>query len=174
VHVTLRAAAGLPSLRGERTFPAVRRALSRATKDFFRVIHFSVQTDHVHLIVEADDHVGLMRGLQGLAVRCAKAINRALGRRGTVWPQRYHARALKTPQETRLGFRYVLLNFCKHLRARPGIDPMSSAAWFNGWAHRIPPPTGECPVSAPQTWLASQGWLRAGGPLDLREAPAFS
>jgi hypothetical protein len=150
----------------------VRRALSRATKEFFRVIHFSVQTDHVHLIVEADDHTGLIRGVQGLAVRCAKAINRALGRRGTVWPQRYHARALKTPRETRGGLRYVLLNFCKHLRARPGVDPMSSAPWFDGWKHALARPAGECPNSAPRTWLASGGWRRAGGPIDFREHPA--
>jgi REP element-mobilizing transposase RayT len=171
VHVTLRAKWGIPSLRGERTFLVLQRALSRATKEFFRVIHFSVQTDHVHLIVEANDHVGLIRGVQGLAVRCAKAINRVLGRRGTVWPQRYHARALRTPLETRGGLSYVLLNFCKHLRARPGVDPMSSAPWFHGWKLALTPPPGVCPVSSPQTWLASGGWLRAGGPIDFQERP---
>jgi hypothetical protein len=167
----MRAVRGLTSLRGERPFAALYRALSLASKVWFRVIHFSVQSDHVHLIVEADDRVALIRGVQGLAVRCARAVNRALGRRGTVWPQRYHGRALRTPRETRSGMRYVLLNFCKHLRARPGIDPRSSAPWFDGWRQVVVAP-GTSPVCLPQTWLAATGWRRAGGSIDFDEAPA--
>jgi REP element-mobilizing transposase RayT len=101
VHVTLRAAAGLPSLRGARIFDAVRRALAAASRAGFRLIHFSVQSDHVHLLVEADRSGGLARGCQGLAVRVAKAVNRVLGRRGAVWGDRYHARCLATPREVR-------------------------------------------------------------------------
>jgi hypothetical protein len=137
------------------------------------VVHFSVQTDHIHLIVEGDDRELLIRGVQGLAIRCAKAINRALGRKGTVFPQRYHARALRTPTETRIGIRYVLLNHRKHLRASPSVDPRSSGAWFDGWRQPIAPPRYEdCPVSPPRTWLAISGWQLAGGPIDLRETPS--
>jgi REP-associated tyrosine transposase len=172
VHVTLRAARGLPSLRSEHVFAALRRGLSRATKDWFRVVHFSVQTDHVHLIAEGDSRKGVIRGVQGLAIRLARGINRALGRKGKVWPQRYHARALRTPTETRFGLRYVLLNHRKHLAAGPCVDPRSSGPWFDGWKQRITAPPRDCPVSAPQTWLARTGWQRAGGLIDLRERPA--
>jgi hypothetical protein len=85
VHVTLRARDALPSFRSGRVFPAVQRSLAAAHKSAFRVVHFSVQIDHVHLVVEGDDQTSLVRGLQGLAVRCAKAINRAVRRRGRVW-----------------------------------------------------------------------------------------
>ena len=51
---------------------------------------------------------------------------RAAGRRGRVWRSRYHSRALRTPTETRRGLVYVLLNFRKHLRASPGVDPRST------------------------------------------------
>ena len=113
VHVTLRARAGLPSLRGEGVFGAVREAIRAASSEAFRVVHFSVQGDHVHLIVEAEA-AGLGPGAQGLAIRLARAINRALGRRGAVWGDRYHARALRTPREVRHGLVYVLMNFRKH------------------------------------------------------------
>ena len=169
----MRARVGVPSLRSGRAFAAVRRAITRGNKEWFRIVHFSAQTDHVHLMVEADDRTSLSRGMQGLAVRCAKAINRALDRRGAVWRDRYHGRALTTPREVRNCLCYVLLNFCKHLRARPGIDPASSGAWFDGWAHpplRGPPP-GPSPVCAPTTWLLSVGWRRAGGPIAWSEAP---
>ena len=106
------------------------------------------------MIVEADSGDLLRRGLQGLAGRAARALNRAWGRGGDVWGDRYHARALGTPREVRNGLLYVLLNFRKHLRAAPGIDPRSSAAWFDGWAHGAPPRTPPCPVAPARTGSA--------------------
>jgi putative transposase len=172
VHVTLRAVPGLPSLRSGTVFCDLSRALARCGRDSFRLIQFSVQSDHLHLIVEADGAEALAGGLRGLATRCALAANRALQRKGRLWDRRYHLRPLGTPREVRAALVYVLLNFRKHLRAPPGIDPCSSGPWFDGWAHRptlAPPPA---PVSPPRTWLASLGWGRAGGPTDCRELPA--
>jgi hypothetical protein len=131
-----------------------------------------VQADHVHLIVEAEGAQSLTSGIQGLAIRCALAVNRGVGHRGKVWSGRYHARALRTPSEVRRGLVYVLLNFRKHLRAAPFIDPCSSGPWFEGWARPTAVPIDARPVAAPRTWLLSVGWRRAGGPIDGREAPA--
>jgi hypothetical protein len=161
----------LPSLRNEIVFGEVHRALSRAHKPFFRVLQFSVQTDHLHLVVEADSTLALTRGTQGLAIRCARAINRGAQRRGRVWQHRYHARELRTPREVRAAFVYVLLNFRKHLRAAPGIDPRSSGMWFEGWVIRGPSASDPAPVAAARTWLAAVGWRLAGGPIDHRESP---
>jgi len=147
------------------------RALSRANKPWFRVLEFSVQDDHLHLIVEADSRLGLIRGVQGLAVRCAKAVNRALGRKGALWDHRYHAHRLKSPREVRVALLYVLLNFRKHHGAAPGIDPRSSGPWFAGWKRPPRPPSRPPPVAQARTWLARVGWLRAGGPLDPAEWP---
>jgi hypothetical protein len=173
VHVTLRARRGIGSFRSDRAFGVLGRALERASKSWFRVVHFSVQTDHVHLIVEADGDLPLIRGVQGLAVRCAKRLNRELGRKGAVWEHRYHARGLATPGEVRAGLAYVLLNFRKHLGAGPGIDPRSSGRWFGGWARAFPA-ADPSPLAAPRTWLIIAGWRRAGGPIDLAEGPTFS
>ena len=174
VHVTLRAARKLASLRSDHVFPYLRRVLAVCSHRSFRVLHFSIQSDHLHIIIEADTTRQLTRGLHGLAIRCARAINRAAGRHGPVWDQRYHAHPLGTPRQVRSALVYVLLNFRKHLRAPPAIDPCSSGPWFDGWAHRPPVSTDPCPVSPPRTWLAAVGWRRAGGPIDCREAPALS
>jgi REP element-mobilizing transposase RayT len=172
VHVTLRARRALPSFRSEAVFPFIRRALAAASKRTFRLVHFSVQTDHLHLVIEADDQPALARGMQGLAVRAARAVNRACARRGSVWSERYHAHALRTPREVRAGLVYVLLNFRKHLRAAPGVDPRSSGAWFDGWRRPPGPPAETPPVLAPRTWLARFGWRRAGGCIDPTDSPA--
>lgn len=162
VHVTLRAAAGLPSLRQAKIFGAMRAAFTVASKKRFRLLHFSVQTDHVHLLVEGDGTSELRRGIQGLAIRVAKAINRTLGRRGRVWGDRHHSRELSTPREVRNALVYVLQNWRKHIAGARGADPRSSAAWFAGWRTPIGVPPGRPPVAAPLTWLLRVGWRRRG------------
>jgi REP element-mobilizing transposase RayT len=169
-HVTLRAAAGLPSLRGAQVFPAVRDALAAASGERFRVLQFSVQKDHVHLLLESDTIVGFRRGVQGLAIRIARAVNRVLGRRGRVWGDRYHTRRLKTPREVRNALVYVLTNWRKHVPGARGIDPRSSGVWFEGWRERMRATQEKSPVAAPRTWLARLGW-RKHGLLGLQEAP---
>jgi hypothetical protein len=173
----MRARPDIPSLRDDAVFPAVRSALAAASKPEFRVVHYSVQSDHVHLVVEGADKTTLALGLRGLLIRVARAVNRALDRDGSVWADRYHARALTTPSEVRQGLVYVLMNFRKHLRHQPwGLDPCSSAPWFDGFRDRArirPPPatTDEAPVAASRTWLGNIGWRRHGL-IGIYERPA--
>jgi hypothetical protein len=123
------------------------------------------------LFVEADDPTGFERGIRGLAIRVARTVNRAWGRAGRVWADRYHAHLLRTPREVRHALVYVLNNFRKHLRAAVGLDPYSSARWFEGWKDIVPSGDVPSPVVAARTWLAAVGWRRSGGAIDPAEAP---
>src|SRR6185369_9298482 len=91
VHVTLRARGRLPSLREQVLFFEIRRCISLASRAEYRVLHFSVQSDLVHLMVEADDKRALGRGTTGLEVRVARRLNVLLGKKGRFWGDRYHA-----------------------------------------------------------------------------------
>jgi REP element-mobilizing transposase RayT len=169
VHVTMRAERLLPSLRKQVVFVGLRQQIAKASRSFFRVVHFSVQSNHVHIIVEAHDKLSLSRGMAGLSIRLARSVNRILGRRGRVWNERYHARALRSPRETRHGLVYVLMNFKKHIDGARGVDVLSSAIWFDGWKAPLqveePPEALVCddiPVARPRTWLARKGWRRYG------------
>jgi REP element-mobilizing transposase RayT len=175
----MRAEQGLPSLRRQVLFAAMCQDFARASRGAFRVVHFSVQSNHVHLLVEAHDKLALSRGVAGLSIRLARSVNRVLSRRGRVWADRYHARALRTPREVRHAIVYVLMNYKKHGGAAArGIDPLSSASRFDGWkpvprerdptararfssARRCTPNEG-APVWRPRTWLARAGWRRHG------------
>jgi putative transposase len=118
LHVTLRLTSGVPSLRKQALFLVVRSALARGQERFgFRLVHFSVQSNHLHLIAEAADRRALSRGVQGLSVRVARAVNSRLQRKGRLFADRYHARALTTPRTVRYALRYVLLNARKHQHA---------------------------------------------------------
>ncbi|WP_394850953.1 transposase [Pendulispora brunnea] len=157
------------------------RSIKSASHTGFRVVQFSVQHDHIHLIIEAHDKGSLSRGMRGLAIRLARAINRGLVRRGPVWKERYQAHALMWPREVRNALLYVLMNHRKHRASAAWLDPRSSAAWFDGWRrdllfeHALPDLAELAglspPVQPPQTWLAREGWRRHRL-LGVDEAPA--
>jgi putative transposase len=172
-HVTLRASSAVPSLRTRPLLLAARTALAAASTSRFRVLQYSVQADHLHLLVEADGPTGFERGVQGLAIRVAKAVNRALGRTGRVWGDRYHARMLRTPREVRHALVYMLNNFKKHFRGARGLDPCSSARWFDGWRIATGPGVEASPVARACTWLARVGWRRHGL-IDVDEHPRLA
>jgi len=169
VHVTMKVGS-LPSLRTQRLMAVLRRAFAGGKDRFgFRLVHFSVQRDHLHLVVEAANKRELSRGVQGLSIRIAGGVNVELGRGGKVFADRYHARSLKTPREVRNALRYVLLNARKHKTAQleklRGLDPCSSADVFDGWRASSPRegPESRDLVIAPKTWLLRVGWRRGGG-----------
>jgi REP element-mobilizing transposase RayT len=170
-------ARGLPNLRNPRAMAALRRAFAEGKRRFgFRLVHFSVQRGHVHLMCEAEDKEALSRGLQGLSVRVARGLNRALGRRGRVFGDRYHAQVLSTPTQVRWALGYVLCNTRRHNAqlltpvryARGWLDTAcSSAAYFPGWhdGGRAVPCRDideSAPVTAAETFLLGRGWLRLG------------
>jgi hypothetical protein len=166
----MRVVRGLPSLRRRDLAQAIGASIRRGNmRRGFRIVHFSIQWNHLHFIVEGAGRRTLANGLRGLAVRIAHAINGMLGRRGQVMASRYHARPLSTPTEVRNALVYVLANFKHHERDTRGIDVCSSARWFNGWHHRRP--NAYSPVAAPITWLLRVGW-RERGLLSVEERPA--
>lgn len=134
VLVTLKVRKDVWNLRAQRMMRALLPALFAARESLVRLVHFSVQHDHVHLVVEAADKSALSRGIGGLAVRLARALNRRMGRTGKVWKERFHSRVLRTPRQVRHCLAYVLGNARKHRVALPqrGLDPCSSAAAFDG------------------------------------------
>jgi putative transposase len=153
VHVTIRRAKGLPSLRSEVVYVELREAVRLTRRDDFRIVEYSVQRDHVHMLVEADDAAALAAGMKSFKVRAARRINRrALHRRGSVWGDRYHRRDLGSPRDVRNAVVYVMNNHLKHQEWEGGlVDAFSSAAWFEGWMHKPALPADPRPVERART-----------------------
>ena len=159
VHVTWRMLPYVWNLRSRRSFRQLSAAFAGGCdRNGFRLIHFSVQGNHLHLIVEAEDAVRLARGLQGLAVRIARRLNRLMGRTGKVFADRYHAHVLRTRAEVAHAVNYVLRNFAVHaLRRGEQADP----AVPDEYSSACVPQTGPPLVAVPQTWLLRVGWRGA-------------
>lgn len=115
VHVTWRMKKDVWNLRSGRCFRALKIAFySGANRFGFRLVHYSVQGNHLHLLVEAKDEKALSSGMNGMGVRVAKRLNRVMGRHGKVLADRYHAHVLRTPAEVRRARDYLLQNAKKH------------------------------------------------------------
>ena len=187
-HTTLRLERDVSNLRRWRVFAEIVSAIRGAQRAGFRVVEFSVQEGHLHLLTESAGWKALSDGVRALEIRIARALNRLLKRRGRVFADRYHARGLSSPREVRNALVYVLQNARKHLgkdlRAtrKDWLDPFSSAGVFRGWergaeelaaalrrkwtAFGVPGFEG-----APRSWLLREGW-RKRGHLRLTEIPA--
>jgi REP element-mobilizing transposase RayT len=163
VHVTLRARGGLPSLRAQKVHSLFLRIKMETATEAFRVVHHSLQSDHVHLIVEAVDKKEMSSGLRRVVIRFAKRFALLLGaKKGKVWGDRFHTHTLRSVRQTRNVLLYVLQNAKKHGAVDRGarfVDPFSSGGAFDGWVDVEP-----CarPVAAPRTWLLGVGWKKLG------------
>ena len=186
-HVTLRMRSDVPSLRTQPIVREIERTFAHGcARPGFRLVHYSLQGNHAHLIVEARDRDTLGRGMKAIGARLARAVNRVASRGGRVFADRYHVRLLPTPKEVRNALRYVLLNARRHaaavksraeLAARIRLDRASSGRWFDGWKRTVPeareqeplPRDGRPPVARARTWLLRVGWRRHGllGPADV-------
>ncbi|HEY5939044.1 MAG TPA: transposase [Kofleriaceae bacterium] len=182
LHITIRVTKEVGPLRKRDTYLAVRDAsITTARREDFHIVHASVQGDHIHLIVEAQDKDAISRGMRGFQISAAMYINSAVTRRtgklrrGAVFPDRYHMRVLTSPRAVRHAVAYVLNNWRKHGEDRCGlpstwkIDPFSSGVGFGGWRELEgptlwkPPPTYQALwVWLPRTWLLREGWTRHG------------
>jgi REP element-mobilizing transposase RayT len=174
LHVTVHAIDGLPNLRGEQAHARIVEAIRKAQERFgCRVIEYSVLSNHLHLIVEAQDESKLAQAMKGLLVRIVRALNSLWKRKGSIFRERYHARVVRTMNEIRRAMRYVLLNARKHgigiPKDRP--DPCSSAPWFQRWRGREWSPfrSDASPVARPRT--LNMDTALYGLTLDLNEVP---
>ena len=180
-HVTLKVEKDVPPLRTVKLISELERSWRGAReRGRFRLVHYSVQNDHVHMIVEAASAWDLACGLKAIATRLARAVNRVFQRVGRVLADRCHVRVLRTPREVRNAIAYVLLNARRHLakqgRRLPAIaqvDPASSGRWFAGWRTGAPTFADPPAVAAPRSWLLSVGWRRRGL-IDPSEVPGVS
>ena len=134
-HVTVTFVRSLGNLRQQRIFETLREIFRRPKIPGFHVCEFSIQTDHVHLVVEATNRKAFSSGMRSLSIRCGLRLNGLFGRRrGKVVRDRYHRRDLFSARQVRAVLRYVLLNGHKHGVVAEGmLDPFSSASSFQGW-----------------------------------------
>jgi REP element-mobilizing transposase RayT len=186
----MRTVPAVGSLRRRAMYKAVRDAsITAALRERFRLVHVSLQRDHIHMIVEAEHKAALASGMQGFQISVARNINTALGsgerrRCGKVFADRYHVEVIRSPTQAHRTISYVLSNWRKHGEDRAGlpstwlVDPFSSGISFpdwdelqdQSWMWPIRETYDPLVVRRPQSWLLAEGWKLAG-PISARSVP---
>ena len=191
VHVTLRVVRSAAGLRCKDMYLALREAtIVTAKREDFRIVHMSIQRDHIHMVVEAEHRKALSNGVRGFSISAARQINKAITERGgdrrtgRVIGERFHARPLTSPRAVRNCLAYTLANWRHHGEDRAPfarawkVDPFSSGALFPGWKELedspffwpLPPSYHPLIVFRPRTWLL-RSWDRFYPLISVREVP---
>ena len=165
LHLTFHLIEGLPNLRNKREHATLIEVFARCReREGFRITQYSIQGNHVHLIVEAKRKEDLTRGVTGLATSMARRLNKLWNRHGRVFSDRFHSRVLRSPTEVLRALRYVFHNARNHgiwlWDDRP--DPYSSGEFFEGWDDYRGTDWRPACLAAARTWLLRAGWRRAG------------
>ena len=197
MHITVKARKGLPSFRSQRIHNMMLEVLRnqiyvlRKYAGAFKVAHFSIQTNHIHIMIEADDTKTLRSGVSGLVIAFARQLAKLLGRKKCkVWAERFHSRELHAPRDVRNVLSYIFQSFKHHetthgsgMRSRP--HRYSSARWFDGWYQQVlipipidesaymrgPPPWVPTTAGEPRTWLLGTGRKERHGKLNMMDRP---
>jgi REP element-mobilizing transposase RayT len=148
VHVTQRVQPGVGHLRRQGPAQVLLGALRDSADRFHaRVVHYSIQGNHLHLILEVEGHRALSKAMHAMAIRMARRLNARLGRRGGVFADRFHSHVLQTRREIANAIRYVVGNYRHHAREYlpPHYrDPLASRP--------------DAPLARPRLWLLRDGW----------------
>lgn len=176
LHITIRLAEGLSGLRTKHMHEQFTVALLNAKAKGLRVLHYSIEGNHVHLLVECADNKALASGMNSFGTSFAKAVRKERGGKGKVFAGRYHLGVQKNPAQMKNTLAYVLLNQAKHENLIPYNDRFSSSQHFNEWKALLGrnigpiledwrPNKNPLPdhLSTPKSWLASKGWKIKGG-----------
>ena len=161
LHVVMRVDPAVGNLRRRTLYKAMRDAtITAALRERFRIVHISLQRNHVHLLAEAENAMALARGMQGFQISAARHINTALGvdkyrrRRGRVFTDRYHVEVITSPTRARRALSYWL--------------ELDGKAWMWPIRETYDP----LMVRRPQSWLLREGWKLGGGPISARDVPS--
>jgi putative transposase len=179
-HISVRVGSEVGRLRRRKLWSVFRSVALRAGDgDYFRVVHLSIQSNHLHFLVEGENAAAISRGMQRFLSMAAKRINKLLGRRGKVFTHRYHRVDITSPRQMRGALAYVLNNWRRHREdvttvgaENELVDPYSTAWAFDGWRDLEAVPTyGRLPSASPRSWLLRIGWRRGGAEISVREVP---
>lgn len=122
----------------------------RARLKDLKIIHYTLEYNHIHLLVEAASNRVLHSGMQAFGISLAKGINRFKRLKGTVYKHRYHYRQISSPRDLKNVLHYIFHNGIKHKRTRFALDLYNSylaekRLWaeiklrpeLNGWQRKL-------------------------------------
>lgn len=126
LHLTIKVRENKADIKTKKILKALHHAIKRARLKELKIIHYTLEHNHLHLLVEASDNLILHKGMQALGITLSKAINKIKKLKGGVYKHRYHFRKLNSRRELINVLYYIFKNGIKHKRTLSMIDPYNS------------------------------------------------
>ncbi|MBP9682556.1 MAG: transposase [Bacteriovorax sp.] len=126
LHLTIKVRSNKADIKSKKILKALHHAIKRARLKKLKVVHYTLEFNHLHLLIECESHQILHQGMQALGISLAKAINKIKLLKGSVYKHRYHFRRLATRRELKNALHYIFNNGKKHKRTRSILDPYNS------------------------------------------------
>lgn len=138
LHLTIKINREKAGLKNKSVLKTLHDSIKKARLIGLRIIHYTLEYDHVHLLVEADNNEILGRGMQSFGISFSKGINKIKKLKGQVFKTRYHFRKLKTPKEIKNAINYILGNALKHKKACSIVNPYNSLVVVSDFSKLYP------------------------------------
>ena len=113
-HITIKVRQEKSDLQNKMILKALHRAIMKARYKSLKVIHYTLEFNHIHLLVEAYNQEQLSNCMQSFGVTLAKMINKVKFKKGRVYKHRYHLRRLSSVMELKNVLKYIFNNGIKH------------------------------------------------------------
>lgn len=138
LHLTIKIEKDKAGLKNKFILKSLHSSIKKARKIGLKIIHYTLEYDHVHLLVETDNKTALARGMQSFGISFSKSINKIKKAQGKVFKTRYHYRKLKTPAEVKNVFNYIFGNSLKHKKAISIVSPYNSLMAIDNFSNLYP------------------------------------
>lgn len=126
LHLTIKVRENKAGIKNKSVLKILHQAIKRARLKNLKVIHYTLEYNHIHLLVEAYGHKNLHQGMQSFGISLAKQINRLKSLKGAVYKHRYHLRKLSSARELKNVLHYIFNNGIHHSRTSSLLDPYNS------------------------------------------------
>lgn len=125
-HLTIKVKSNKADIQNKKILKALHHAIFRGRLKGLKIVHYTLEFNHVHLLVEASCNRVMHSGMQALGISLAKAINRFKSLKGSVYKHRYHYRQISSPRDLKNVLHYIFHNGIKHKRTRHVLDLYNS------------------------------------------------
>lgn len=126
LHLTIKIEKTKAGLKNKAMLKLLHHCIKKSRMKGLRIVHYTLEFDHVHLLVEATNKETTSKGMQSFGIAFSKGINKLKCLKGRVFKTRYHFRKLNSPREIKNVLNYILGNSIKHGQSPSIITPYNS------------------------------------------------
>lgn len=144
LHLTIKVRENKADIKNKQVLKILHYAIRRSRIKGLRIIHYTLEYNHIHLLVEAADKQTVHQGMQSFGITFAKKINAIKRLKGTVYKHRYHLRKINSPRELKNVLYYIFNNGIHHKRTSTVLDPYNTLPAFKSlkflyghWSNKI-------------------------------------